>query len=732
MAIAKETVLNGLPRLTVRDWHQLSVAIVNRVFKPRAADEGWDTQLDRELDVTGGGSAGAAEMEDDDEDSPVQNSAWDTQANHSTKIANLHYAVRGDTGCGASEKQLIEHYWSSLYWQNWLELLPSGLSAEVNRHRNGGRNASKHLRSNSDFDHDTEPSKRRELEFEPDDKKSIGHLGDREWSPEALQLEMLKKLGYPTYQSRYQMQALSDMVHQHPAVLVVLPTGGGKSLLFQLPPLLDGAGITVVIVPFVSLKDDMVDKCNRLNIPCDVWGGAPSFDNGNGNGNGNGTRPKLIFASLEHVGCQSFLAWLQMMNVTKRLDRIVLDECHLLLTSDADYRLDLRRLKHLRDIPVQMVYLTGSLPVSATQRLKSELLYSGECLFRTIRAPTARPNLKLQICRQEASKHDTIANLQIADWREKRSNINKRAIIFVKSKENGSKLATEIGCLFYHATLPDKDEIFHRWRAGTDPKDRIVVATSALYQGIDLPNINFVLMITPPDSMYHFVQAMGRGGRDGSVARILVLLHQNWKARVGPDLDAIQARYESFLGASTPQCRYRILNECLDGISQACGSTTATVNCDNCIISNTPGAVDDYDWFDPTLIICNYKNMILERANRKPRATTRDKCDPMRKIAARSSLTFDAANNNPGANPIVEGINTSSTNTNNTGRPPTLVCKTGGDVLRRSLKAGPNALAACNAADVGRIDRFKARLDEMTGHTGKFCGYCWLNERTYV
>ncbi|RVD87173.1 uncharacterized protein DFL_003141 [Arthrobotrys flagrans] len=370
-----------------------------------------------------------------------ESNPWDQLASHSTDVADKRYGVRLDIGYAKNEKSLIEHVNACRAWQKWLKVdqhhQPSNTKIHVSR------TGYKHVRSESAELISSQP------------KRSLKTLAVQfRWSMAAVDMLMccLFKTKDPQYRSPQQKLALEHIVTGTTQILTILPTGGGKSLLFQLPTLLKRAKHTVVIIPFKALQNNIMTKSSKLNIQCSLWDSAKP----------NQLMHNLIFASLEHVRGSNFHSFLQQLQANQALDRIVLDECHLTLTEDVSYRPTLLMLNQLRTYTVQMVCLTTTLPIAEEPRFRRLLSFEKDQL-EIIRAPTSRFNLKIQ-CTTYGSwkKSQTLTKQALTSWAERHKHHDKRAVCFVNQTKVAEELGSNLGCLYYHATMANKGEMFDK------------------------------------------------------------------------------------------------------------------------------------------------------------------------------------------------------------------------------------------------------------------------------
>lgn len=136
-------------------------------------------------------------------------------------------------------------------------------------------------------------------------------------------------------------------------VVAVMPTGGGKSMLFMLPVFVAPGGCTIVVVPLITLQVDLMQRCRQLGIRCVLW---------------ESRRPPngaaIVLVTPESSKDPDFHIFLNRQQWMRWLDQIVVDECHIILNSQKDFRPAIARLGHLVSARTQMVFLTATLPPS--------------------------------------------------------------------------------------------------------------------------------------------------------------------------------------------------------------------------------------------------------------------------------------------------------------------------------------------------------------------------------
>jgi len=300
-----------------------------------------------------------------------------------------------------------------------------------------------------------------------------------------------------SFRSKEQEKALDLIIAGESQVIAVLPTGEGKSLLFMLPAMLQGASLTIVIVPLIALKEDLIKRCMKLRIRCSMWQ----------EGMESSGSPPLIFVGSESATSAQFHAFIRTLESEQRLDQIVLNECHLLLT-ESDYRPSLLALKGLSRFTCQIVCLTATLPPLRESELARKLLLTAPTI---IRKPTLRVNLQYTVVRLPQKEFEiqvmerVVEAIQSLGFRD-------RILCYVRTVQEAEHYAKVINCEAYYANAPDKANIISRWLSDSR-YTRSIVATTALDMGVDYNKIRFVIYLGAPGSMTEFAQGSVRTGR---------------------------------------------------------------------------------------------------------------------------------------------------------------------------------------------------------------------------
>ena len=288
--------------------------------------------------------------------------------------------------------------------------------------------------------------------------------------------------------------------------IVLMPTGSGKSLCYQLPALcLDG--LTLVVSPLIALMKDQVDALNARGIPAGFINSAMApGQSRHVEKEARDGRLKLLYVAPERIAMPSFRGFLLGLD----LALIAIDEAHCISEWGHDFRPDYRNLQSLRaDFPNVPV---AALTATATERVRHDIA-------AVLRMPDAerfttsfnRPNLTYRVMRK-ASAFEELVGLLI-------DNKDGSAIVYCFSRKGAENLASKLSdrgfsALPYHAGL-DNDVRRETQEKFLRDEVRIVVATIAFGMGIDKPNIRIVVHYDLPKTIEGYYQETGRAGRDG-------------------------------------------------------------------------------------------------------------------------------------------------------------------------------------------------------------------------
>ncbi len=287
-------------------------------------------------------------------------------------------------------------------------------------------------------------------------------------------------------------------------VLAILPTGGGKSVCFQVPAMMK-EGIAIVVTPLIALMKDQVQNLNDRGIKAlcvNAGMGRREVDLALNNAAYGDF--KFLYVSPERLGTSLFRSYLQEMNVSY----IVVDEAHCISQWGYDFRPDYLQIGQLRElVDAPVIALTATATPDVAEDIMLRLGFEEKCL---IKSGFERPNLSYIVRRCE-DKLGQLLNIC--------TGVSGTGIVYVRSRKKTEELASflaanGVSSSFYHAGLgPDsRSDRQARWKSGNI---RVMVCTNAFGMGIDKPDVRFVVHFDVPDSPEAYFQEAGRGGRDG-------------------------------------------------------------------------------------------------------------------------------------------------------------------------------------------------------------------------
>ena len=327
-------------------------------------------------------------------------------------------------------------------------------------------------------------------------------------------------------------------------VFAVLPTGGGKSLLFILPASFPSSQITIVVVPLLSLRQSLFTECTSAGIRVDAW--DPQAPVGDTN---------IILITPEGFLQQSFQNHLRRLRAQGRVDRIVFDECHSVLSAKSTYRSRLLDIWSIGLAGVQLVYLTATLPPSLQTELWDRLRVPPSWL-RIVRVSTARTNLAYYLRPAAKRSDERLDAIQKLVSREE----DGAVIIYTRSIRYADQVAVALNVRAYHRDAERRLDVMQSFLSG---ETRVLVGTSAISLGINRLDVRLVVHGEHPWSLLEYGQEIGRAGRDGKPSRC-VMFHSRNENEVN-DLEEPLRRF--IRGPSgRRQCRRISLEDYFDGV----------------------------------------------------------------------------------------------------------------------------------------------------------------------
>ena len=345
--------------------------------------------------------------------------------------------------------------------------------------------------------------------------------------------------GYPGF--RGIQEDIIGSIAEGKDTLGLMPTGGGKSLTFQVPALAM-EGVCIVITPLIALMKDQVEHLRRKGvIAAAIYSGmsrreiVAALDNcilGN---------TKLLYVSPERIGSDIFKTKLEHMKVSF----ITVDEAHCISQWGYDFRPSYLHISDIRQLKpgVPVLALTATATPQVIDDIQERLGFEQKNVFRM---SFERKNLAY-VVRTTSNKADELLHIL--------NSMSGSAIVYVRSRRHTKEVSellekNNISSTFYHAGLDHttKDE---RQKAWHDDKKRVMVATNAFGMGIDKPDVRIVIHIDCPNSIEAYFQEAGRAGRDCEKAYAVLLYNNSDKSKLEkriaeefPDKETIAKVYE--------------------------------------------------------------------------------------------------------------------------------------------------------------------------------------------
>ncbi|MBQ0063710.1 MAG: RecQ family ATP-dependent DNA helicase [Prevotella sp.] len=299
--------------------------------------------------------------------------------------------------------------------------------------------------------------------------------------------------------------------------LGLMPTGGGKSITFQVPALMFD-GVCVVITPLIALMKDQVVALRKRGIQASaIFSGMSHANVVQVLENAVYGGVKILYVSPERLSSELFQVKLSHMNVSL----FVVDEAHCISQWGYDFRPSYLEISKIRDIHphVPMLALTATATRRVVDDIQQRLGFRTKNVFRM---SFQRKNLAY-VVRSAQNKIGEIVHIL--------NSLPGSAIVYVHSRKNAKEVAEAleaqgVSATFFHAGLDmvDKDIRQRRWQ---NDEVRVIVATNAFGMGIDKPDVRLVLHYNAPSSIEEYFQEAGRAGRDGRKAYAVLLWNHN-------------------------------------------------------------------------------------------------------------------------------------------------------------------------------------------------------------
>ena len=406
---------------------------------------------------------------------------------------------------------------------------------------------------------------------------------DHDWPPPTVAtLSALRAfLGDPNarFKSREQALAVQHACEGGGNLLLVTPTGSGKSLAYLLPSFVDRRGgrgrVTLVVAPFVHLCRQVSSLASSAGLSSLVWEPTLSL--------GDVLALDCLACTPDALATEGLWEALRGLASLNSLARVVVDEAHHVLRS-ASFRPAFEGLSRLRELPVPLLLLTATLPPRSVAPLLASLSVTA---CPVLRLPSSRPRLRLSVTRLHGREESwAVEFVRHLELRRAILLEGERGVVFCARVDEVEMLAVlapwAVKC---HAQMSREDQArsLDAFLSPVHPSN-VVLATSLLGNGLNLPRVRFVLHYGAPRSVCDYLQESGRAGREGGIAdaEVFPCLSPDGQVLMPATDDDDDAREVLNWLSADDVCRRWALAVANDGRGETCTSLPSAVLCDAC------------------------------------------------------------------------------------------------------------------------------------------------------
>jgi ATP-dependent DNA helicase RecQ len=374
-------------------------------------------------------------------------------------------------------------------------------------------------------------------------------------------------------------------------LLIIMPTGGGKSLCFQLPALLK-PGLMMVVSPLISLMQDQVDALRDNGIGATFLNSSITFEQLRTRENEIlSGKIKLLYLAPERLVSEKFAPFLQLIAAKIGISAFAIDEAHCISEWGHDFRQEYRQLKQLRCNYPQVPIL--ALTATATKRVQQDVIQQLGLKNPAIHiASFNRPNLYYEV-RLKSSR--TYSQLLKLIRLEKGS-----GIIYCFNRKTTEEIAASlqkdgISALPYHGAMSDRNRAINQTRFIRDDV-QIIVATLAFGMGINKPDVRFVIHYDLPRNIEAYYQESGRAGRDGEQAKCILLYSDRDLGKINYLLEQKNHQKEQIIAREqlAKMSEYAESNYCRRLVQLSYFGEKFKGNCGNCDNCLNPKPIEDW------------------------------------------------------------------------------------------------------------------------------------------
>jgi superfamily II DNA helicase RecQ len=369
-----------------------------------------------------------------------------------------------------------------------------------------------------------------------------------------------------------QQPAMRAIMQQKSPIVVVMGTGAGKSMLFMLPASCS-TGVTIVVVPLVSLSEDLTRRCVEAGIECVQWRSRHPDE-----------WASIVLVTPELAVSKSFGNFINRQRAMGRLDRIVIDECHVVLDSTKGWRTKMLALRDLVKMETQLVYLTATMRPSEEGQFIKLMGLPGKEISHWFRGVTTKKNVGYKVVLHDKREEEETV-VKLVQEKKNEYPMPGQIIVYCDTVEKAKRLADVLGCVCFHrnvGTASEKSEILKQL---TEGRQQVFTATNALGLGVDAPTIRVVIHVGMVRKLRDYMQESGRAGRDGLKSEAIILrgITYNEKGEMKDDYGEsrwVEPSMMEFM--ATEGCMRVVADREMDGRMDRVGCEDGEERCDGC------------------------------------------------------------------------------------------------------------------------------------------------------
>ncbi|KAG2121470.1 hypothetical protein DEU56DRAFT_918156 [Suillus clintonianus] len=368
-----------------------------------------------------------------------------------------------------------------------------------------------------------------------------------------------------------QMDALISILTEDTDIVLIMKTGGGKSMAWIVPSVLDDSAKSIVVCPFVALLDQQYKNSVAAGLRCHNYCTSKNVPD----------NVQILFVQVEHCSGQAFSSFL-VSPLGKKFGRLFVDEFHDILNCHPGRIERWKALaRQFSAMCIKILLLTATGPPARISSLIKPFGLKRKQIME-VRSSTNRPEIGMHVVNLQpiAARQSLIL---LVSALSKRLTEEERMLVFCSTQSDVEGIAQQAKCASYHSNLwgagNTKAYNLHRWDEG---ESKVMVCTTAFAQGMDRPSVRYVVIFKPSFGLIVNNQMLGRAGRDGRESHVFFLTDDGGPSFRGPSTDQCVGELNELVHGSS--CRRFINMQCMDGdtLAMKCTDDPTFVLCDVC------------------------------------------------------------------------------------------------------------------------------------------------------